>query len=244
MRLLHSLLISLWLISPLAAAQEPPASERAARVEAMLSEVSAWLNTAWAAQYPGEPFLAQPLSMGNSAFLGFARARFSPQDQPRVGSHALSAFYEPRGFVNGQPTPICYLLFNSENLSQLEEQFYLLPDADSQMAATLFLVAHEAGHCLDQRQKTLDGAPSSQARGLWGEYGADIFAGLAVLEVTGNRALMEKIAQRRRHGGLTHSTEPGLRELLERSKINSLPKGLFIKDLWGLADNIRKKSFH
>lgn len=111
------------------------------------------------------------------------------------------------------------------------------------MAATLFLVAHEAGHCLDQRQKTLNGTPSADVRSRWGEYGADIFAGLAVLEVTGNRELMEKIAERRRYGGPTHSTEPGLRELLRQSKINSLPRGLFIKDLWILADNIRKKSF-
>lgn len=243
MKFLATACVALCLAAPWARA-EPSRSER---VEAMLSEVSVWLNQGWSAQYPGEAFIAQPLPMSNASFSSFVRGRFRPEDQARAVSHALAAFYEPRGFVNGSPSAICYLLFNSDRLADLESQFYLFPDPESQMAATLFLVAHEAGHCLDRRFAEQSAPPASLSepndRARWGEYGADLFAGLAVLDVTGNQALMQKIAERRRQGGPTHGTEPGLRELLSQSKKNALPRGLFIKDLWSLADNLRKKTF-
>lgn len=222
-------------------------SARAEQVEAMLQEVSHWLNSAWSAQYPGDPFIAQPLTMKNQSYLAFARNRFSGAAREHTGEPALSAFFESRGFVDGKTSSVCYLLFNSDRLSDLDTQFYFKTDSASQMGSTLFLVAHEAGHCLD-RKLTPSSAPppdgiDDKKPARWGEFGADIFAGLAVLEVTGDPSLLQKIAVVRKNGGPTHSTEPGIDELLRLSKLNALPRGRSIKDLWFLADNIRKKSF-
>lgn len=221
-------------------------SARAQEVERLLQQTSALLNNAWNSQYPNDPIFIQPLSMSNPSLLLFVKSNFEDlETRSHAGDPALSAFYQARGMINGRTTPVCYLLFNKNRLSDLDNQFFLSSDPDSQMATAIFLAAHEFGHCLDQKDnaKTTN-ALDSAVKNRWGEFGADLFGALLMMDVTHNQELLEKITIVREQGGATHRTSEGLRELLREINQKELKtEGFQIKDFWNLADTLRKKTF-
>lgn len=217
-------------------------AERSAQLEHNLTELSQWLSASWQKQYPADHFLIQLLPIADPDYRMFIRSRVAEQHQATVGDPALSAFFEPAAFANGTPTPICYLLYNPNKASDLDQQFFYDGSSRAQTLSTLFLVAHETAHCLDLAYPFHPRPAQPEIADRWGETGADFFATLLALQLGYTATeLQQVIAARRYAGDAAHSTWPALQKLLKNTKNENLTSNL--KDLWKTADRLRVDYF-
>jgi hypothetical protein len=214
-------------------------------MQAKLADAAAWIAPQAQAF---EGMQVRVLPMDHAAFLRFVRSRASEgDDHTPVGHWALEALLLADGEANGDKRPLCFLLYNPRQAAILESAFFEPARRQGQESTAIaFVVAHETGHCVDFLLGTSKAPPglSEEARNRWLEYGADLFAGLSVLEAGAPVSAVQRIAQLRGAGETDdHSTGPGLDLLIERWQAGRLLARATPQQRWQEALELRRASF-
>src|SRR5476651_194462 len=213
--------------------------------QSRLSDAVSWLAPQLAA-FDG--MRSRVLAMDQVPYLRFVQGQAQvADDQTPIGHWALEALFLSNGETNGEKTPLCFLLYNPQQIRTLDDAFFApARKMGQEQAAITFVVAHESGHCVDFEQGT-SVAPANwrpEARNRWLEYGADLFAGLTILQAGTPPSLLESIIRLRDlSGDEAHETAPALRELLAEWNAGAIRKSMDPRERWAHALRIRALVF-
>lgn len=204
------------------------------RLEAMGREVEGLLRSS-GIQMPINVF-----DMADGGQRGFAQERFTRYEgDEAVGWHSLSAGLDSGSIVDGRNIKTCIVIYNAQRKDVLEKGLMVLDDEGSVGASSLFLMAHEAGHCLDR----LFNDRASGSDPLWGEFGADAFAAIAVMAKTGRSDIILRIIAHRGATVGSHATAPALKKTIRAFDLGHLAEMKSAKDMWALAARIRAEAW-